>query len=210
MPELQLQSGESDVTKGLRAANAAQDYFEAVAALTPGILGGQVGTVTTAASTEATAFPSGLLRVDKLSFIDPNTNRPAWDLLPIYEVGGHSPSQVWPYNITTPQSTGRPRAYWTNGTNIYWDPLPDGTHTVRYYGFVAASDITASGTFAYPDILALPLATFAAKLHKIGVDDPPDNLMQLATETFKPVISALESFRRERARGYSYRYSHDT
>ena len=51
--ELQLQSGEVDVSKGLRALNAAQDLFETVLA-TYGreVLGGTYGTVTTTASTE--------------------------------------------------------------------------------------------------------------------------------------------------------------
>jgi hypothetical protein len=210
LPELQLQSGESDVTKGLKALNAAQDWFEAVVALHPGVLGGQTGDVTTTLNTETTAFPAGLLRVDKLQYIDAITNRPAWDLDPIYDTGGHAPSNYWPFNVTSSGSPGIPRAYWTNGTNFYWDPVPDGTRTIRYYGFKAAADITAVGTFAYPDIVALPLATFAARLLKLGLDDPVGDLTPLASEVFEPTISALSNFRRERPQGYQYRYRHDT
>ena len=63
--ELQLQTGEENVARGLVALNAAQDAFEGLAALRPKILGSRTGTVTTAANTETTAFPSGLLRVDR-------------------------------------------------------------------------------------------------------------------------------------------------
>src|SRR3990167_9038126 len=83
--ELQLQSGESDVTRGLTALNVAQDCFEARAAARPNIYGSTtpVGTVTTTVNTENTAFPTGLLRLDRLQYIDPGTSRPAWDLNPI-------------------------------------------------------------------------------------------------------------------------------
>src|SRR3990167_1074628 len=131
--ELQLQSAEADVTRGLLALNVAQDTYEAQAALRANIYGSTtpVGTVTTAASTETTAFPSGVLRLDRLQFIDPSTSRPAWDLQPIRRVGAHAWNRYWPINIVSTTSTGRPRAYWTNRINIYWDPLPDATHTVR-------------------------------------------------------------------------------
>src|SRR3990167_4602633 len=135
--ELQLQSGEVDVTKGLLALNVAQDYFESQAALRPDMFGSGSSTVTTSANTETTAFPSGVLRIDRLQFLDPSTSRPSWDLKPIRRTGGHAANSFWPQAVTSTTSTSRPRAYWTNGTNIYWDPLPDATHTVRYYGFVA-------------------------------------------------------------------------
>src|SRR5687767_9939258 len=106
-PELQLQSGESDVVKGLRALNAAQDYFEVIAARAPGVLGGSIGTVTTTINTESTAYPAGLLRVDRLQFIDPATSRPAWNLAPLYDAGGHAPSNYFPFNITTGSASGR-------------------------------------------------------------------------------------------------------
>ena len=63
---LQLQSGQTGVTMGLRAANAAQDYLESLLALQPNNYGSTVGTVTTTADTETTAFPTGLLRLDRL------------------------------------------------------------------------------------------------------------------------------------------------
>lgn len=204
---LQLQSGETGVTLGLRAANAAQDYFESLMALEPNIMGSQVGTITTSASTESTTFPSGVLRIDRLQYIDPTTSRPAWDLDRVGYPGDYFQSGTVNsvLNITT---TGKPLRYWTNGTNIYWDPLPDGTHTVRWYGFKAADAITASGTFAYPDLVLMPTATYAVKLMRIGKDDDLGGVQSTAMEVFKPAIDALSRFNRDRAPGYDYRYSH--
>jgi hypothetical protein len=208
--ELQLQAGEPDVTRGLIALNAAQDHFEAMASLERGLFGDQVGTVATVASTETTTFPTGLLRVDRLQFLDPSTSRPVYDLEPHDDTGGHAPSHSWPYNVLSTSSAGRPSGYWTNGRSIYWDPLPDGAYNVRWYGFQAASDITASGTFAYPDILMLPLASFAVQLMKIGVDDDAASVGQVGQATFGPVIESLSSFRRDGASGLRYKYIHDT
>ncbi len=202
---LQLQSGETGVTLGLRALNAAQDHFESLMALQPNVMASSIGTVTTAASTESTAFPTGLVRLDRLQFIDPTTSRPAWDLDRVGYTGDHYSSQVGQLNTTT---TGRPVRYWTNGSHIYWDPLPDTTHTVRYYGMKTASDITAGGTFAYPDIVMLPIVQFAVRMLRIGKDDEAGPVIDLGNQIFGPVIQMLARFNRDRAPGYDYRYSH--
>jgi hypothetical protein len=203
---LQLQSGETGVTLALRALNASQDHFESMMALQPNILGSSVATVTTTADTEATAFPTGVIRIDRLQFIDPDTSRPAWDLSRVGPVGDHYDSGVmFLMNVTT---TGRPVRYWTNGTNIYWDPLPDATHTVRYYGMKAASDITAAGSFAYPDIVMLPIASFAVKMLRTGKDDEVAPITEVGMQVFGPVIQSMSRFNRDRAPGYDYRYTH--
>ncbi len=208
--ELQLQTAEADVTRGIVALNRAQDYFESLAALRPNMLGSAIGTVTTTNNIESTAFPTGVLRIDKLQYIDSGTSRPAWDLLPIEETGGHGVSQFWPFNLASSTTSGKPRGYWTNGTNIYWDPLPSGTHTVRWYGLSVAADISAAGTFAYPDIVLLPLAGFAVKLMRTGVDDPTGDVTSLANQAFESVLDVLASFRREGGKGFRYRFHHDT
>ena len=169
---LQLQSGETGVTFALRAANVAQDHLESILATEPNSYGAGVGTVTTAASTETTTFPSGLLRLDRLQYLDASTSRPAWDLDWVGYTGDQNElSALYVLLGTNSDITGKPRRYWTNGTNIYWGPLPNATHTVRYYGLTAADDITASGTFAYPDIAIAPVAEFASRMLKIGKDD---------------------------------------
>lgn len=208
--ELQLQSGEADVARGLRALNAAQDYLEGLLAQHPDVFGGQTANVSTANNTESSAFPAGFLRIDRLQYLDASTSRPAWDLEPIKRVGGHAWSRAWPLYIVTTTSGGKPRGYWTNGTNIYWDPLPDGTHTVRCYGFKTASDLTAGGTFAYPDLCMLALATFAVKVLRIGVDDPTPDYTALANDLFTPLLATLANFNRDGAAPLQYRYGHDT
>ena len=108
-PEMDLQSGEADVDKGLRLLNAAQDLYETVAAQHPNVHGSAIGTVTTAASTESTTYPTGLLRLDGLDYIDSATSRPAWPLDPIQNRGGHAWHSTWPFTIIgliiTPQSS---------------------------------------------------------------------------------------------------------
>ena len=206
---LQLQSGESGVTMGLRAANAAQDYLESLLALQPNNYGSDVGTVTTAASTETTTFPTGLIRIDRLQYIDPDTSRPAWDLEWVGYTGDqYGPASAYPSVQFDASTTGKPARYWPNGSNIYWDPLPDAPHTVRYYGFVAAGDITASGTFAYPDVAISPVAEYAVKILRIGKDDDAQPLSAVGIELFTPCIELLGRFNRDRAPGYDYRYDH--
>lgn len=208
-PELQLQTGEVDVTRGLLALNIAQDYYESLAATRKGIKGGQIGTVVTALNTESTAFPTGVLRLDKLSMINSSTSRPKWDLDPIQTVGGHAPSGAWPGSAFAP-SSGEPTAYWTDGSNIYWDPLPSGAYTVRWYGWQRVTDITASGTFLYDDIVSLPMAAFAVRILKAGLDDDALDTAKLAQEFFKSTLDTLEGFNRTGAAGFEYTYSHTT
>ena len=203
---LQLQSGETGVTFGLRALNAAQDHFESMMSLQPNVMGSSVGTVTTTANTEATAFPSGLIRLDRVQFLDPDTSRPLWDLERVGPVGDYyGPSPSVQFNSTT---TGRPVRYYTNGSNFYWGPLPNATHTIRYYGMKVADDITAAGTFAYPDMVMLPIVTFAVDLMRVGKDDDATPITQIGMRVFGPVIQTMARFNRDRPPGYDYRYIH--
>lgn len=206
---LQLQSGEADVTRGLLALNIAQDYFESMLALIPKVLGDTTGTITTTASTETTAFPSGVLRIDRIQWIDPATSRPSGpDLDNTSFVGSHNLGI--PSFLVSTGGTGRPRGYWTQGRNIYWNPLPDSTHTLRWYGLSVAADITASGTFAYPDYVMLPLANFAVRVLEIGTDDDDGTTLEsLAQEIFTPAILAMKGVGRgDRPAGYDYTFYH--
>jgi hypothetical protein len=206
--ELQLQSGEADVTRALVALNRSQDYFEAILAGEKWVKGDTTGTVATVASTETTAFPTGLLRLDRLVVLNPTTSRPEYELDSNRDsVAG---SSNWPVSLFdgTSTSTGKPRSYSTNGRSIYWNPLPDGVYTVRWYGFQSASDISASGTFAYDDIYILPLASFAVRLFKLGLDDDQTDIGTLAENTFRPAIKAAAGYNRDGARGFRYRYVH--
>ncbi len=209
--ELQLQTGEADVTRGLRAVNAAQDFFEAELAKMPEVLGDQTGTISTTAATETSTFPSGLIRVDRLQFLDSSTSLPVWDLEPLARPGDHVYSRRWPFNLTsTLVASGRPMSFATKGRTIFWSPIPDAAYTIRYYGLESAADITAAGTFAYPDAVMLPLASFAVRLLKAGVDDPTADAAALAKELFGPVIEALDNLNDDGGRPFIYRYFHET
>lgn len=207
--ELQLQSGETDVTKGLLALNLAQDYFESLAAARGKIGGSKTGTIVTASSTETTTFPTGVLRIDRIQLLDATTSRPKRELTPIRRAGGHAIFSAWPVNLVLTTSTGEPTGYWTDKTNVYWTPLPDGVYTLRWYGFQRASDITASGTFAYDDVACLPLAAFAVQLIKGGLDDSAQDAIALATQTFKPVLDLLSNVTRDGATGMEYTAVHN-
>lgn len=205
--ELKTASAERDVTRALVALNIAQDYFETLAGQTQRF-GTTIGTVTMTADQETTTLPTNLLRLEKLQFIDPDTSRPKADISPLFEAGSHAPSDPW--EIFSDLSTGEPRWYWMDSASFYWRQIPDSTHTARWTGFARASDISAAGTFAYDDGVALPVATFATRLMKLGLDDPLDDHTMLAQESFGPILKTLSRIQRTRAAPPQYRYVHDT
>ncbi len=81
---------------------------------------------------------------------------------------------------------------------------------MRAYGFVSASDVTASGTFAYPDSAILPISTLAVRIYRSGTDDNVKDLLDLAKSVVDPFIDLYSKFRREGAKELEYRYNHDT
>lgn len=207
-PELQLQSGEGDVSKGLIAANMAQDYMESVFALHAEIFGDSIGTVTAASAAETTPYPQGLIRLDKLQYLDSSTSLPRWDIDVIRQAGGHAPSSSWLDTVNT--TGGAPRKAYTNGRKLFWDPVPDADYAVRWYGFKVADDVTAGGPLAYPDLCLTPLATLAVRFIRLGLDDDTAAYVQLAADLFAPVVNALTNFRRDRPPSFLYADMHDT
>lgn len=204
--ELQLQSGEADVTRALVALNRSQDYMESLAAAAGKSLQSTT-TVTTVANTETTAKPAGLLRVDRLQLLDSNS-RPVRDVIPINRTGGHvEGSGNWAATSSS-STTGKPAYYSEDDSYFYWTPLPDGVSTIRVYGLIAASDISAAGTFAYKDIAILPVASFACRLMRLGVDDSIGDVASVAQETFSSVLTNFSSSRRDGAKGLEYSERH--
>lgn len=206
--ELQLQPGEADVTRGLLAANAAQDFFESLASQHPDILGSQVGEFTTEAFVETISYPLGLLRLDRVILMKDATTA-WWELKRPNKSGGHLLSNSWPWNVVNTTGAGKPYIYWTNGRTVYFNPIPDAAYTLRWHGFVAQENLTASGSFMYPDICMLPFATFAVRLMKSGVDDATQDLIQLASDTFNPVIDSMSNFNRDGAFPLIYTQVHE-
>ncbi len=207
--ELQLQTNEADVVRGLVALNRAQDYLESILAAEKWVKWDSTGTIVTSAGVETSTFPTGLLRLDRMVMLGTNT-RPEYELEPIRDTV--VPANGWPIsafgsNLVDP---GKPTGYSTNGRLIYWDPLPNGTYTIRWYGLQVASDISAAGTFAYDDVAILPLASFACRLLKIGLDDDQTDLGTLAENTFRPLVKQMTNFNRDGARGLRYRDFHGT
>ncbi len=208
-PELQLQPGEAGVSQGLLALNIAQDAFETLLAHEPEIMGSGVTTVVTVANTETTAYPAGLLRVDKLYYQDAS-GKAIYQLDRIHRAGEQVWPYVWPMNTLSNLTSGKPLQYYTNGTLIYWAPVPDQVYTIRVHGFLAKADITVSGTFLYPDMCMLPLATMAVRIIKTGLEDGPGDISSLAGAVLDPVLAQMRNFNRDGGSPYRYRYHHST
>lgn len=212
--ELQLQSGEEDVTRGTLAVNLAIRHFESLAAQRPNIKGSSTTTFQTTTNTEVTAFPSNFIRIDRLQLIDTSLspNLPKWDLIPIKRTGGHRPSTSWFWSLAHGSSvaTGEPRRYWTNGFQVFWDPIPDAQYTLRVYGFAHVGDYAAASTFGYDDLVALPVAIFANRLLKVGLDDDAADMTSLGEQVFKPVLDALAGHSRDGAQPLEYTEVHFT
>src|SRR5690606_9432881 len=180
-----------------------------VIAQRPNLFGDTTGTISIVANTPTSAYPATLLRLDKMWMLHPTSGLPAYPLNRIDMVGGQGLSRKWPLTLIAPAAPGRVDSYWTDARNVYWSPQPGQDDTVRWYGFTPASDITAAGTFAYPDIAAMPIAAFATKLMRIGVGDGSLDL-DAAVTAFGAVVDTLSHFNRDRAPGFIYQDVHTT
>lgn len=208
--ELDISSGGADETRAISALDMAQDMFEVILANHPDLLG-TVANTATVANTEATAWPTGLMRIDTMWYIDPTTSLPAWEINVIQDVGGHAVGVGFPFNVGLMGSKGAPVGVYTNRANLYWKPLPDAVYTVRINGLYSQTDITTRAqTFAYPDQVSNPMAAYANRLLSIGVADPTDDLKSLADEMFAPAINMLRQPTRQRPQSRQYSRMHTT
>lgn len=209
--ELDVSSGGADETRALAALDMAQDAFEVVIAGVPEILG-TVGTVSTAANTEATAWPSALMRIDSLWMINAQNNLPSYQVEEIQDVGGQAAqAPFWPTTPSWNPTPGQPWGYWTNRASIYWAPVPDATYTVRVYGLYEKTSITSrSLTYEWPNQVSVPMASMAVRLMEMGVDDPSEELKALANEIYNPLIKMLQQPSRQRPQARYYTRMHTT
>ena len=114
------------------------------------------------------------------------------------------------FNLSTSiVTTGEPYGYWTDGTEIYWAPEPNGTYTVRVSGFKGATAATAAtDTFPYHDLVMNPVGSFIAEIFNTGVDDSNQELQVVSARFFAPVIEALSNPIRDGARIPTYSSTH--
>jgi hypothetical protein len=190
--ELSTGSGEADEARGITALDMAQDYAEAVIA-TQGFVLQTTGTTTTTANTESSAYPTNCRRIDSVWLLDSNS-LPYYELEASHGPGEHAVNLNWPASVTLSASPGSPARFSYDSASLYWTPVPDAVYTVRVYGYYAKADLSArTDTFNLPDIFSMPLVAFAARLIKIGVDDPSQDLQGLADEMFLPVIRGLRT-----------------
>lgn len=215
--ELDVSVGGADETRSITALNMAQDVFESVLATQPDTLGTVGTSITTTANTEATTWPTSLLRLDTLYMLNTQVtpNQPQWEIRIIQDVGGQAAQ--WPFPWISgiigylPQGFGPPVAAYANRAQFLWAPIPDQVYSIRPYGLFAKTDITSrTQTFEYPDVVAVPMATFATRLLSIGVGDPTDDLDALGRQTYDPVIKMLRQPVRQRPQSRQYSQVHFT
>ena len=214
--ELQVGADDPDETRAIRAINIVQDWFEAIAAGESEMLQ-SYSSLTTTANTEVTSWPSGLLRLDSLWYVDTTQtpNLPQWQLEPMYETGGHRPSMSWPESVVLSNTPGKPRRYYATGPHtagrLFWEPVPDDAWTIRYYGLIAASDYTVrTGTFAYPDPTAPAFAQEAVKLLRMGHDDNIADLQRQAAASLGAALKMCRGWWNDENTGRHYAEAHST
>jgi hypothetical protein len=208
--ELETDAADPDEARGLASLNACQDLLDAVCAARPRVLS-TVGEITTTASVEFTTFPAGVMRLDGLQPLSAVAGVPTGAVIESTDdVGGHRPGGPWPLLIAA-GSPGRPDSFFSDGRRIYWGTMPDAVYAFRWYGFLKGTNfLNRNTTFDYPDHFAMPIATLATKVLKIGLDDSIDNLFGLAQEHFAPALKAQRSIIRVRPMSRMYRRPHDT
>lgn len=214
--ELDVSVGGADETRCISALDMAQDAFEAILANHPDTLG-TISTISTTANQEYTTWPTALMRLDTLWFMNTSVtpNQPAWEIEIIQDVGGQASGGNWPWfgaaSGYAPNGKGQPAAAYTNRQYLFWTPIPDAVYALRAYGLSEATDITTRAqTFAYPNAVANPLAAYATRLMEMGIDDPTEELKALADEMYAPVINMLRQPTRQRPQSRQYSRVHTT
>lgn len=214
--ELDISSGGADETRAISALDMAQDAFEAILANQPDTLG-TISTISTTANQEYTTWPTSLLRLDSLFMMNTSVtpNVPQWQITIIQDVGGQAVSMPFPWlsGIVgyTPQGFGAPTMAYTNRQYFFWAPIPDQVYTLRAYGLSEQTDITTRAqTFAYPNVVANPMAAVAVRLMEMGIDDPSEELKALSDEWYAPVIGMLRTPTRQRPQSRQYSRMHTT
>lgn len=214
--ELDIAVGGADETRAIAALDMAQDVFESIVANHPDTLG-KISTITTTANTETTAWPTNLLRLDNLYMMNTQVtpNQPQWEIEIIQDVGGQAMAAPYPWlsGIVgfASSGSGAPTKAYTNRQYLFWAPIPDQAYTLRAYGFSSETDITTrSQTFAYPDLVSVPMAAYATRLMEMGIDDPSQELKDLADEIYGPVLNMLRQPTRQRPQSRAYSRIHTT
>lgn len=188
--ELRIAANGADEARALTALDMAQDQFQRLAAAMP-IIGQTNDTVTTVANTESTAWPSGLLRIDRVWLLN-SDGQQVREVEYTYDTGGHTPTSPWPLNFLA-SGVGAPMAYSASLDDaLYWSPRPDAAYTLRIYGLYERTAITSRDTvFGWPKAVSIPLAATAVRILEMGIDDPSDELTALAEEAYQPIFRSM-------------------
>lgn len=210
--ELQLQTGEDDVARGLTALNIAQDGLDALIAKEAGTrMKTLPAAFTMTANQEFTAIPTGYLRTDRLQLMDTTGTTVQWDLRNLRKVGSHNIGRAWLTQLLIPgPATGSVYWYEDTGTQYWWRPTPDVAYKVRWWGYQAATDLAVGTTFEFPDYCAMPLAAMAVEILLTGIGDDPTDVGKLGEKHLKTALEQMRNFNKDGGTPLEYRYSHDT
>lgn len=207
--ELECGAGEDDEVRAILACKHAQHEFETLAATFPRTLGTVVNTTTTTAATEATAWPSALLRLDGIFVLD-SAGVIVRKIESMQEIGSHAPSMPWPLNLVSPAG-GTPSGYFTDMANFYWLPRPDASYSLRIYGlFEQAEPALRASAYAYRNNTKLAMGQMALFLMKYGTDDTKGDLHKLGDILFRPLLRSLRKFDRSGPMDKHYDFLHTT
>jgi len=211
--ELDVDAGEDDETRALRALNMAQTLFEAVVASESEVLS-RAGdaNIATIANQEYTDWPTDLLRVDSVWLFE-SAGVPVFEVTNIFKSGGQAQSLPWPLSLGVARSSspGAPRQFKADYKRFWWAPTPSAVHSLRVYGAWRGVDLTTRAvTFSFPDECSIPISTVASRMLRMGVDDPTDEVTAFSKEVYKPVMKRLRRLVRSRPEPREYRYLHTT
>ena len=215
--ERSLAAGGDEVTTGLIIVATVTKWLESEASLIEGVLATH-DLLYTAENVETTDWPTELMRLDALWYIDTNTARPVYKIEKIQGIGNHTPGLTWPYSPlmfgSSSSVTGKPREYAGSGPGgqFYWAPLPDDEYIIRAYGLWAAPDnfyADASTAFPYPSTLRLPFAAMCDRLFRTGLDRDTSEIKELAGTTFRKELNGLARFNQDGPDSRVYSEVHD-
>lgn len=223
--ELDVSAGGAQEQQAINAVKAAIRYFLTVAASLPRVLSSFPGPplqgqssappigpyIVTAPNIESSPIPNELLRIDRIWALDPNTNIPIFPLKRLHGVGDHTPALPWPLNYVVAPANGQPRAYYPDGSTLYWLPIPDNVYRLRAYGLWSPLPIQdRKSVFPFPDTCVFPIAAFATKYTLVSVNDAPDEVQKIAVEAFTPLLRSLRRRDRSGPMPRHYEYIHTT
>lgn len=205
--ELSTGAGEADESRALKALDTAQTLFEAVVRTSGQVLS-RAGDaeIATVANQGWSAFPSTLLRVDEV-WLTNDAGEDVCEITQQFSGRSRSPLGVLAGSLTP----GAPRQFRADIARFTWNPAPDGVYAIRVYGAWRGNNLVDRDVvFSFPDECSIPISTVAARMLRLGVDDPQEDITAFSESIYRPVMKGLKRLARTRPTPRHYRDVHTT